>query len=144
MQERRVEKQVNINISEADVVPRVACQLFKSARADLDPLGRICQTPKLQTALDSSSGLRIRRFSSRFQVIFRYGRNRGTPNSKFFILFCVMTDLSQEVIIRLPKRTRNASNTSNTPRTDLTNLNLYLNHIIGVQFTSPSYPILIR
>ena len=50
--------------------PRVACQLFESARAVLDPLGRISRAPKLQTALDSSSGLRIRRFSSRFQVIF--------------------------------------------------------------------------
>ena len=49
-----------------------------------------------------------------------------------------MTDLSQSVIIQIPKRIRNASGSSNTPRTDLTNLNLYLNLIIGVQFTSPS------
>ena len=124
--------------------PRGRSQLFKSARAVLDPLGRICRAPKLLTALDSSSGLRIKRFSSRFQVIFRYGRNRGTPNSKFFILICVQTDLSQEVLIRIPKQTQNVSNTSNTPRTDLTNLNLYLNLIIRVQFTSPTCPIIIR
>ena len=77
------------------MMPRVQSQLFESAQAVLDLLGRISRAPKLQTALDSSSELRIKRFSSRFQVIFRYGRNRGTPNSKFFIIFCVLTDLSQ-------------------------------------------------
>ena len=85
------------------MMPRVQTQLFESARAVLDPLGQIPRAPKLQTALDSSSGLRIRRFSSCFEVIFRYKRNRGTPNSKLFILFCIMTDLSQSIIIRIPK-----------------------------------------
>ena len=119
------------------MMPRHHSQLFKSARAVLDPLGRICWAPKLQTALDSSSGLRIRRFSSRFQVIFWYGRNRGTPNSKFFILFCIMTDLSQSVIIQIPKRIQNASGTSNTPRTALTNLNYDLSLLLEFSLLHP-------
>ena len=50
-----------------------------------DPLGRIFWSLKLQSSLDSSSGLRFRQFLGHFQAFFWDGRNRDILSSKFFI-----------------------------------------------------------